>query len=123
MTKQEKIKSWLIEQGYQAHGDNELIYRIKGRSGLVCSHQCEVDRLFEDGDFLIGCVIDSKLLQVPDFRDDLPEPKDKALQEYIEAMQRMGHTYREIGANIETNNRIKDLEAAVARLEAANEKA
>lgn len=72
---------------------------------------------------ILGIVTDGRFVMLPAFEDDKPELKDKALQEYIEFMQSAGNTTKEINANIETNNRIKDLEAAVARLEAANEEA
>lgn len=122
-SKQEKIKAWLIEQVKSAK-----------RVEIICnfSHHfpSDIDYLFTRHSVISGINRDGVLIPLPDFQDDVPEPKDKALQEYASGLFPNSGNDKWIAALQETNTRIKDLEAAteqllaaVARLEAANEKA
>lgn len=122
-SKQEKIKAWLIEQKIGAK-------RIELISDFIHCVLDDVDRIIKKGFTISGVNRDGVLIPLPDFQDDQPEPKDKALQEYIKYNKGVVC----MDAILELAERVKALEAKTlsnymedyptAKLkEAANEKA
>jgi hypothetical protein len=109
MTKQEKIKNWLIEQGYNYKRDPLVVIDCGGDANTRCKF------VFSDYEYnnAIGIFKGTEYIKLPDFQDDLPEPKDKALQESL-----LRDNWTQSAAVM-----LADIYDKLLALEAANEKA
>lgn len=101
-TKQEKIKSWLIEQAKGAKRV-EVIYNFSHH------YTSDIDYLLTRDDIISGINKDGVLIPLPDFQDDQPQPKDKALQEYVGKLY-ICNDATELKAWEEINARLKEIE-------------
>lgn len=97
-TAQQKIKAWLDEQTKGAK-------RIELIAGFTHYITKDIEFL---GENISGVNRDGVLIPLPPFQDDIPEPKDKALQEYL-GKAYLGHSLNPVLG--ELNSRLLALES------------
>jgi hypothetical protein len=101
MKAKEKIKQWLIEQGY-----DPIEAEVSAITGCASSYsQTEMVDFMDEG--ILGVVKNKQFIPIPQFEDDKPEPRDKALQAYIKTGLGVNNMFEEF------NSRVKALESKV----------
>lgn len=103
-TRQQKIEAWLVELENQ---DGRYPVGVD-KAGNSYFSKSNVLRCVEDN-ILIAIVSKGKCILLPEFQDDQPEPKDKALQEYLNHDATRTFTQFQNMMN-EVNERLKALE-------------